>query len=652
MAENQTGGGEDKTPREREAWRQLLARMAQLRGLEKVQKVLEVAPEGPSWDEVRGNLSFYAAMNLASRKITLDVQSPVYWQMRELWKRIDTNATLSLRASQDCSVGYVTLKLIGFMSLSVSAVLDELLKPQGVMIHETLRYLASTLDWHHVAAAGWPIFRLLSRLEYFAYLEMGSANPLNEQLKGTWSYETPYLDTVEQQLRANAPVPAAASSLVLSYGEFYSPLGRALALLSLADVLRPGRGMSNAQERLIRRAVYLLGDHFLHAKYPPFVALSSRWPIFQMADRLACEAQLRWTLPRHAVISRPWMALLPMAEKVSDVVRACRLPYCDLSFLELVLRSAAVFGGVQLLEVGANLGDCALWTAAHLGRRLHRAIAVEPLPEVAQSLQRSVQMNGWESKFQVIQAFAGARSGWGRMHFLGLADGNPYASATAVAPGGAASIPSVAARTVTVSHLSRLMEKRRSAKILKIYAYGDLRDVLLGARGALHRVDTLWLAFAAGQLKRARAAAVFLFAMLRHHFGCFALPAWQVDWCRCSSRFSAPRRMGQVLSRSKGAYSMVYVAAFKPRSLFCPPWRVVEDMGPHKVGTWDSRGVAKGCSFGRSRRQVLLGKRHGAGYESYFLGAEGMEMERLRKEKKSRSAWLEFFHDSGGTQTR
>ena len=37
-------------------------------------------------------------------------------------------------------------------------------------------------------------------------------------------------------------------------------------------------------------------------------------------------------------------------------------------FLELVLRSAAMAGWVQLLEVGANLGDCALWTAAHLGR--------------------------------------------------------------------------------------------------------------------------------------------------------------------------------------------------------------------------------------------------------------------------------------------
>lgn len=50
--------------------------------------------------------------------------------------------------------------------------------------------------------------------------------------------------------------------------------------------------------------------------------------------------------------------------------------------------------------------------------------------------------------------------------------------AEAVAPSAAAmpSVPSVAARTVTVSHLSRLMEKKRSAKILKIYAYGDLRD--------------------------------------------------------------------------------------------------------------------------------------------------------------------------------
>lgn len=41
----------------------------------------------------------------------------------------------------------------------------------------------------------------------------------------------------------------------------------------------------------------------------------------------------------------------------------------DVSFMELMLRSAAVYGWVKLMEVGANLGDCTLWAAAHLGRR-------------------------------------------------------------------------------------------------------------------------------------------------------------------------------------------------------------------------------------------------------------------------------------------
>lgn len=35
---------------------------------------------------------------------------------------------------------------------------------------------------------------------------------------------------------------------------------------------------------------------------------------------------------------------------------------------------------------------------------------------------------------------------------------------------------------------------------------------------------------------------VWLFALLRHHFGCFALPTVQVDWCRCASRDTAQRK--------------------------------------------------------------------------------------------------------------
>jgi len=41
---------------------------------------------------------------------------------------------------------------------------------------------------------------------------------------------------------------AEASSLVLSYTDFYSPLARALALFSLADVLRSGRLQNPSKE--------------------------------------------------------------------------------------------------------------------------------------------------------------------------------------------------------------------------------------------------------------------------------------------------------------------------------------------------------------------------------------------------------------------
>ena len=44
----------------------------------------------------------------------------------------------------------------------------------GAMIHQAVRYLASTLDWHKVADLGWPIFRLLARLEPLSSPRAGS----------------------------------------------------------------------------------------------------------------------------------------------------------------------------------------------------------------------------------------------------------------------------------------------------------------------------------------------------------------------------------------------------------------------------------------------------------------------------------------------
>ncbi|CAE7695275.1 Scn1a [Symbiodinium sp. CCMP2456] len=541
----------EKIPREREAWRRLLARVAQLRGYPKAEALLQekhaelpaitftykLAQRYSSDTEdfsflcygaagapavFGADRSFYTAMNLASRDITVDTQSPRYWELLDVWRKIDGNQVLSQQASSQCPVGYLTLKLLGFVSLRAEVILEELLKLEGVMIHPILRCLASTLDWHKVADLGWPLFRLLARVESPAHEELGMTNPLNTWSEANWLSEMPYLELVQRHLDEGIAVPAAASGLLLSYPDRISPYSRATALLALAEVLRPPRvapDLVGEAERLIRRAVYILTEDFLAPKYPPLVPLTSRWPIFQLADRLACKGEVRWNLPAQAARSRPRVAVLPMPEKVSDVVRSCSLPYCDLNFFELVLRAVAASARkkLHLVEVGANLGDCTFWVAAHLGRRLASATAVEPVPSAAAAVRRSITINGWDF-IQVVQAVAGAKAGEGSMYFLAHSAGNPYASASAVALRNVET-PSVPARMTTVASLLSSQPRPGTARLLKLYAYADLLDVLKGARSAARKVDAVWLAFAAGLLPRARSAAVAMFAFFYRQAG-------------------------------------------------------------------------------------------------------------------------------------
>lgn len=88
----------------------------------------------------------------------------------------------------------------------------------------------------------------------------------------------------------------------------------------------------------------------------------------------------------------------------------------------------------------------------------------------------------------------------------------------------------------------------------------------------------------------------------------------------------SPKLLIEVLLR--GTYSMVYVVAYKPGALHCPPWQQVQGAATRP---WHGHGIARGCSFGRSRRQLLMARQHQADYGSYFLGPEELHMERLRK---------------------
>eukprot|EP00439_Symbiodinium_sp_Y106_P080195 s82_g18.t4 len=578
---------------------------------------------GPSWAEVRGNLSFYTAMNLASRDITVDTQSPRYWELLDVWRKIDGNPVLSQQASNQCPVGYLTLKLLGFVSLRAEVILAELLKLEGVMIHPILRCLASTLDWHKVADLGWPLFRSP------AHNELGMTNPLNTWSEANWLSEMPYLELVQRHLDEGIAVPAAASGLLLSYPDRISPYSRATALLALAEVLRPPRvapDLVGEAERLIRRAVYILSEDFLAPKYPPLVPLTSHWPIFQLADRLACKGEVRWNLPAQAARSRPRIAVLPMPEKVSDVARK----------------------RLHLVEVGANLGDCTFWAAAHLGRRFTSATAVEPVPSAAAAVRRSVTINGWDF-IQVLQTVAGAKAGQGSMHFLAHSAGNPYASASAV-PLRNVETPSVPVRMTTVAHLLSSQPRPGTARLLKLYAYADLLDVLKGTRSAARKVDAVWLAFAAGLLPRPRSTAVAMFAFFYRQGFRVALPSFEVDWCRSwRPRWVAEQKMRQWLAAtqtSRSAHSMVYVVAFRPRVLHCKPWQSFKQHAD-ETRVWDRAGIASGCFFGRSRRQLLMAKRHRATYASYFLGDEELELEQQIREENVGTR-LDFFHDSDG----
>ena len=63
--------------------------------------------------------------------------------------------------------------------------------------------------------------------------------------------------------------------------------------------------------------------------------------------------------------------LFPYRELVSDFVRARLIPYCNESILRLVqvlCRRLQREGAstAKVIEVGANLGDCSLWTAKRL----------------------------------------------------------------------------------------------------------------------------------------------------------------------------------------------------------------------------------------------------------------------------------------------
>jgi FkbM family methyltransferase len=156
----------------------------------------------------------------------------------------------------------------------------------------------------------------------------------------------------------------------------------------------------------------------------------------------------------------------------------------------------AVRPGMTVVDVGANYGYYTLLLAWLVGDR-GRVVAVEPNPEAAASLRRSVELNGAAARISVITAAAGDRDGGEALLFVPESDPK---NATIVASPEA--LPPAAGQLHSVPRvtLDRILAELPRVDFVKIDAEGAEAAIIAGMRAMLLREKPcLLLEFNAGR---------------------------------------------------------------------------------------------------------------------------------------------------------
>lgn len=165
-----------------------------------------------------------------------------------------------------------------------------------------------------------------------------------------------------------------------------------------------------------------------------------------------------------------------------------------------------VRAGQTVVDVGANYGYYTLLLADLVGPggRVH---AIEPNPEVAELLRRSVLLNGFAGRTDVHDLAAGAGSGVARL----LIPPREPKNAAVLAPG--ASAPAgVACRDVPVAALDELLADTGRIDFLKIDAEGAEEAIVDGMAAILATRPAMVLEF---NTARYADAGAFLERLLR-----------------------------------------------------------------------------------------------------------------------------------------
>jgi FkbM family methyltransferase len=142
-----------------------------------------------------------------------------------------------------------------------------------------------------------------------------------------------------------------------------------------------------------------------------------------------------------------------------------------------------VRAGMTAIDVGANFGYHTILLAALVGEK-GRVLAIEPAPETAAMLRRSLALNGFEGWTSVIEAAAG--SGDAPEALLFVPEREPKNAQIVASPDGRDHLPGALHR-VAQCPIDALAADRRRVDFIKIDAEGAEEAVIAGALATLRR---------------------------------------------------------------------------------------------------------------------------------------------------------------------
>ncbi len=138
--------------------------------------------------------------------------------------------------------------------------------------------------------------------------------------------------------------------------------------------------------------------------------------------------------------------------------------------------------GMVAVDVGANFGYYTILLAALVGET-GRVLAIEPAPETAAMLRRSLALNGFQEMTTVVEAAAGERDGEHRLFYVPQRE--PKNAQLVASAGG--HDPAGSLYEVTERRLDALLAEERRVDVVKIDAEGAEEAIVAGMSETLRR---------------------------------------------------------------------------------------------------------------------------------------------------------------------